>query len=69
MDPCYIFTIKGISAMKLWKHYNVEFSASLYAYHETLNAKMMFSMNYIFAFVNNQTIGGIIFHEHNIKCF
>jgi len=30
MDPYYIFTIKGISAMKLWKHYIVEFCASLY---------------------------------------
>jgi hypothetical protein len=65
----YVFTIKGISVMKLWKHSFVEFCASLYTYHETWNSKIMLSMNYIPTFVNSQVFGGIIFNKLVIKCF
>jgi hypothetical protein len=40
--------------MKLWKHYMVEFHAELYMYQMTGNSKIVFSVKYIPAFVNNQ---------------
>jgi len=69
-QPYYIFAMKGVSIMmKLWKHYMVEFHAELYMYQMTGNSKIVFSVKYIPAFVNNQIFWGLLFNELIIKCF
>jgi len=69
IEAYYIFPIEDISMIKLWEDYIVEFHASLYIYQVTWNFKIMFSMKYIPAFVNNHIFGGLKFNELIIKCF